>query len=176
MPTRSKIFYKSILNSFPTILLFILVFTGFDLSIFYNLNISFNFVYILIFFWVLKKPEMLGFGLIFLSGIINDVNLNFPIGISSIDYLLLCALASLLRNRTLIPSLLYDWIFFFISILIVNSINYTMLVLIFSSNISYEILMLNTFFTSLVYPIFAKLFNRINISNLKEENAKSARQ
>ena len=175
MQTRSEIFYKSILNSFPIILLFTLVFTGFEFSNFYNLNISFNFVYILIFFWVLKKPEMLGLGLIFLSGIINDVNLNFPIGISSINYLLLCALASFLRNRTLTPNLLYDWIFFFISILIVNSINYTMLVLIFSSNISYEILMLNTFFTSLVYPIFAKIFNQIYIYNLKEENAESAR-
>ena len=176
MSTISKIFYKSILNSFPTILLFILVFTGFDLSIFYNLNISFNFVYILIFFWVLKKPEIFGFGLIFLSGIINDVNLNFPIGISSINYLFLCVLAAFLRNRTLTPNLLYDWLFFFIAVLIVNSANYSMLTLIFGSNISYEILMLNTFFTSLVYPIFAKIFNRINISNLKEENAKSARQ
>ena len=176
MPTRSKIFYKSILNSFPIILLFILVLTGFELSIFDNLNISFNFVYILIFFWVLKKPEMLGFGLIFLSGIINDVNLNFPIGISSINYLILCVLAAFLRNRTLTPNLLYDWLFFFLSVLIVNSANYSMLTLIFSSDISYPTLMLNTVSTSLIYPIFAKIFNRINIYNLKEENAESARQ
>ena len=176
MSTRSKIFYKSILNSFPIILLFVLVFTGFDLSIFYNLNISFNFVHILIFFWVLKKPEILGFGLIFLSGIINDVNLNFPIGISSINYLILCVLAAFLRNRTLTPNLLYDWLFFFLSVLIVNSANYSMLTLIFSSDISYPTLMLNTVSTSLIYPIFAKIFNRINIYNLKEENAESARQ
>ena len=176
MQTRSEIFYKSILNSFPIILLFILVFTGFEFSNFFNLNISFNFVYILIFFWVLKKPEIFGFGLIFLSGIINDVNLNFPIGISSINYLFLCVLAAFLRNRTLTPNLLYDWLFFFISVLIVNSANYNMLTLIFGSDISYETLMLNTFFTSLVYPIFAKIFNQIYIYNLKEENAESARQ
>ena len=54
MPTKSKKFYKSLLYSFPIILLFVLVFTGFDLSVYYDLNISFNFVYILIFFWVLK--------------------------------------------------------------------------------------------------------------------------
>ena len=101
MPDRKKKFYKFILYSFPVFLLFILVFTGFELSIiYYNLNISFNFVYILIFFWVLKNPEIIGFGLIFLSGIINDVILNFPIGLSSISYLILCVMASLLRNRT----------------------------------------------------------------------------
>jgi len=119
MPNKRNKFYKFILNSFPVFLLFILVFTGFELSIIYlNLNISFNFVYILIFFWVLKKPEIIGFGLIFLSGIINDVILNFPIGLSSISYLILCVMASLLRNRTLSPNLLYDWIFFFLSIVI----------------------------------------------------------
>ena len=175
MPTKSKKFYKSLLYSFPIILLFVLVFTGFDLSVYYDLNISFNFVYILIFFWILKKPEMLGFGLIFLSGFINDVNLNFPIGISSINYLFLCALASFLRNRTLTPNLMYDWVFFFLSVLIVNSTNYILLTLIFSSDISYKILMYNSFFTSLVYPIFVKIFNQINIYNLKEENAKSKR-
>ena len=172
MPDNRKKFYKFILNSFPVFLLFILVFTGFELSIiYYNLNISFNFVYILIFFWVLKKPEIIGFGLIFLSGIINDIILNFPIGLSSINYLILCVMASFLRNRTLIPSLLYDWIFFFLSILIVNSINYILQTLIFSSDMSYASLMSNTIWTSLVYPIFAKIFNKINIYNLKEENA-----
>jgi len=110
-------------------------------------------------------------GLIFLSGIINDVILNFPIGLSSISYLILCVMASLLRNRTLIPNLLYDWTFFFLSILIVNSSNYILQTLIFSSDISYESLMSNTICTSLVYPIFAKIFNKINIYNLREENA-----
>ena len=172
MLDKKKKFYKFILNSFPVFLLFILVFTGFELSIIYhNLNISFNFVYILIFFCVLKKPEIIGFGLIFLSGIINDVILNFPIGLSSISYLILSVMASLLRDRTLTPNLIYDWAFFFLSILIVNSSNYILQTLIFSSDMSYESLMSNTIWTSLVYPIFAKIFNKINIYNLKEENA-----
>jgi len=116
----------------------------------------------------LKKPEIIGFGLIFLSGIINDIILNFPIGLSSISYLILCVMASLLRNRTLTPNLLYDWTFFFLSILIVNSSNYILQTLIFSSDMSYESLMSNTICTSLVYPIFAKIFNKINIYNLKQ--------
>ncbi len=57
MPTKSKKFYKSLLYSFPIILLFVLVFTGFDLSVYYDLNISFNFVYILIFFLGFKEAR-----------------------------------------------------------------------------------------------------------------------
>ena len=114
--------YKNFLELFPIILLFILVLTGFDLSIDYIFNISFNFVYILVFFWVLKKPENLGYGLIFIAGIINDVLLNLPIGITSINYMLLCIIASFLRSMTLVPKIWYDWLLFFPTILIVNSV------------------------------------------------------
>ena len=115
-----KKLYHSFIHTFPILFLFFLAFTGFDLSfhLFEN-NYSFNFIYAVIFYWVLKKPERLGYGLIFLTGIINDVVQNFPIGISSINYLLLCAIAAFIRARTLMPSLLYDWVFFFIAILIV---------------------------------------------------------
>jgi len=113
-----KIFHNFI-HAFPLLFLFILVFTGFDLSFFlFENNYSFNLIYILIFYWILKKPDRLGYGLIFLAGIINDVVQNFPIGISSINYLLLCAIAAFIKNRTLVPNLLFDWIFFLIAILL----------------------------------------------------------
>ena len=100
-----KIFRKTIF-SFPLILLFFLVFTGFDFSFFFSeTNFSFNFIYIVIFFWILKKPDSLGYGFIFFAGIINDVVQNFPIGISSINYLILCAIAAFVRARTLLPNL-----------------------------------------------------------------------
>ena len=63
---------------------------------------------------------MLGYGLIFFAGIINDVVQNLPIGVSSINYLLLCVIASFFRTRTLVPNLIYDWILFFIAILIIS--------------------------------------------------------
>ena len=77
--------YKNFIHSFPTLLLFFLALTGYDLSFFLlNFNFSFNFIYIAIFFWILKKPERIGYGLVFFAGIINDVVQNFPIGVSSI--------------------------------------------------------------------------------------------
>ena len=68
-----------------------------------------------------KKSAGLGYILVFIAGIFNDVVLGIPIGISSLLYLLLCGAAAYLRNITLRPNLMKDWIFFLITILILNS-------------------------------------------------------
>ena len=166
-----KVFHIFV-HAFPLFFLFFLAFTGFDFSFFlFENNYSFNLIYILIFYWILKKPDRLGYGLIFLAGIINDVVQNFPIGISSINYLLLCAIAAFIRNRTLMPNLLYDWILFLVAILIISSVNYTILTLVFDYPIKYGTLMFSSFITFLIYPILSKLFYRITLIDLREENA-----
>ena len=173
--TKSNIrkVYHNIIHTFPLILLFVLAFTGFDLSFFlFGNNYYFNFIYAVIFYWVLKKPDRLGYGLIFLAGIINDVVQNFPIGVSSINYLLLCSIAAFLRTRTLMPNLLYDWIFYLIAILIISSVNYITLTLIFEYPIKYGTLMFSAFITFLIYPILSKLFDRIILIDLREDSAK----
>ena len=173
--TKSNVkkIYHNFIHAFPLLFLFFLAFTGFDLSFFlFGNNYSFNFIYAVIFYWILKKPDRLGYGLIFLAGIINDVVQNFPIGISSINCLLLCAIAAFIRVRTLMPSLLYDWILFLVAILIVSSVNYTILTLIFEYPIKYGILMFSSFITFLIYPALSKLFDKITLIDLKEKNAK----
>tara|TARA_Y100000294_G_C8406238_1_gene276898 strand:- start:152 stop:673 length:522 start_codon:yes stop_codon:yes gene_type:complete len=171
MEVTSNKLFRNIVFSFPLILLFFLVFTGFDFSFFYyEVNFSFNFTYLVIFYWVLKKPESLGYGLIFFAGLINDVVQNFPIGISSINYLLLCVIAAFIRKRILLPSLLYDWILFFIAILIVSSINFSVSTMVFDIPISYETLMFSLFITFLVYPIFSKIFDIIYLFSLEQYN------
>ncbi len=168
----TNIFWK-LVYGFPIIALFILVFTGFDMSFFfYNINFSFKFVYIIIFFWVLKRPQFLGYGFIFFAGLIHDVVQNFPIGISSINFLLLCVIAAFIRTKTLLPNLFYDWILFFVAILIISSVNYTILTIIFEMPIKYPTLMLNSFITFLVYPIFSKIFEMINLLSIRREDAK----
>ena len=165
--------YKTFIHSFPILLLFFIAFTGFDLSfLLFNQSFSFNFIYILIFFWILKKPERLGYGLVFCAGIINDVVQNFPIGISSINYMLLCTFALFIRARTLLPNLLYDWGFFIIAILIISSLHYTILTIVFDIPIQYGTLMFSSILTLLVYPLFSKLFNQIYLIDLRQENAK----
>ncbi len=171
--TFSKRLFQNFIHSFPILLLFFLAFTGFDFSFFFlDINFSFNFIYITIFYWILKKPERLGYGLIFLTGIINDVVQNFPIGISPINYLLLCSIASFIRARTLLPNLIYDWLFFLIAILIISSVNFSILTIIFDLQISYGTLMSSSIITFIVYPLFSKLFNQIYLLDLRQENAK----
>ena len=165
--------YKNFIHSFPILLLLFLALTGYDLSFFLlNFNFSFNFIYIAIFFWILKKPERLGYGLVFFAGIINDVVQNFPIGVSSINFLLLCSIALFIRSRTLVPNLLYDWVFFLIAILIISSVHYSILTTVFDMPIRYGTLMSSSLITFLVYPLFSKIFNQIYIIDLRQENAK----
>ena len=137
---------------------------------FYGSNFSFNFVYLIIFFFVLKSPNNLGYGLIFFAGIINDVVQNFPIGISSINYLLLCAIAAFIRSRMVLPNLFYDWILFLIAILIISSVNYTTLTMIFEIPIEYGVLMSNSILTFLIYPVISKIFNENILLIMRSED------
>ena len=108
---KSSIFSK-LLKQAPIILLFISVLNEFDFNYLELKYFSFNFPFILIFYWSLKKEDSLGYGLIFIAGLINDVVVGFPIGVSSLGYLLICGFAAYLRNITLRPSVLKDWLFF----------------------------------------------------------------
>ena len=116
--------YKKFLSLVPVGLLFFSVLNEFDFNYPGIENFSFNFTYILIFYWSLKRIETLGYGFIFIAGMFNDAVLGFPIGISSLTYLIICGFAAYLRNITLRPSLTKDWLYFLFTILVANSINY----------------------------------------------------
>ena len=148
-------FYKFI----PITFLFIAVLNEIDFN---NLGLkyfSFNFSYILIFYYSLKKSESLGYGLIFIAGLFNDVVTGVPIGLSGLLYLLLCGTASYLRNITLRPNLIKDWMFFLMAILIINSISFLILTLIFDYEIIFSNQILNIIFTFFLYFAFSQLFD-----------------
>ena len=155
--SKANILQKLLVNA-PIIVLFISVLNEFDFNYLDLKYFSFDFPFILIFFWSLKKSESLGYGLIFLAGLFNDVVVGLPIGISSFCYLIICGFAGYLRNITLRPSLLKDWLFFLITILVVKSIMYSCLVLFFSINLDYNDVLVNLLFTFLFYVIFANIF------------------
>ena len=142
----------------PILLLFVSVLNEFDFNYLELKYFSFNFPFVLIFYWSLKKTESLGYGLIFIAGLFNDVVVGFPMGISSLTYLLICGFAAYFRNITLNPTLLKDWFFFLLTILVVNSMMYSLLVLFFSFNLNYNDLIVNLIFTFLLYVICANIF------------------
>ena len=150
--------FKRILSHFPIILLFISSLNEFDFNFLGLKYFSFNFNYILIFYFSLRKNKSLGYGLIFIAGLVNDVVIGTPMGISSLIYLLICVFAAYLRNITLRPNLLKDWLFFLFTISVLNSILYILLNLVFTFQQEYNQILLNTFFTFLFYVIFYYLF------------------
>jgi len=156
---RNKNFIRKILSQVPSILLFISVLNNFDFNYLGLKYFSFNFSYILIFYYSLKKSEGLGYIYIFIAGLFNDVVLGTPIGLSSLMYLILCGAAAYLRNITLRPSLVKDCIFFLITILIINSLLFITLNYVFSYELAYVDQIINITFTFLLYSLFSNLFD-----------------
>ena len=155
--TKTSIF-NNLLRYAPILLLFISVLNEFDFNYLELKYFSFNFPFILIFYWSLKQSETLGYGLVFIAGLFNDVVVGFPIGVSSFAYLLICGFSAYLKNITLRPSIIKDWIFFAITILVVNSLMYSVLVLFFLLHLDYNDLLVNLLFTFFLYVIFAYIF------------------
>ena len=154
-------FFKSLMLYFPSLILFVSVLNETDLNYLEIEYFSFNFVYILIFYWTLKNPFYLGYGSIFIAALINDVIVGIPIGISSFCYLLICAVTAYIRNITLSPNFVNDWISFLFTILLVNSVQVVSLDLIFSIEVNYMKYFMNSGFTFVFYPFFLILFNSL---------------
>ena len=155
-------FFKSLLSYVPIIILYFSVFNEFDFNYLKLEYFSFNFIFILIFFWTLRNPDHLGYLSIFLAGIVNDVVIGIPIGISSFCYLLICAITSYIRHITLSPKFINDWLSFIVAVLLINSIQVIILDLIFLYQVDYLSYLINSGFTFLFYPLFFILFNILN--------------
>jgi rod shape-determining protein MreD len=141
----------------PIFLLFTSVLNEIDFNLEFK-YFSFNFAYILIFYYSLKREGSIGYILIFIAGLFNDVVNGLPMGITSLSYLLLCAAAAYLRNITLRPNLIKDWISFLITILILNFVTYAYLILFFNYEINYLDQAINITGTFLLYLLFSYIF------------------
>ena len=155
-------FLKIFFSYLPVIMLFFSVFNEFDFNYLKLDYFAFNFVHILIFFWTLRNPDKLGYVAIFFAGIINDVVVGIPIGISSFCFLILCSVTAYIRNITLSPNFIKDWISLLFTILLINSIQVIILDLIFLIKVDYLNYLINSGFTFLFYPIFFVIFNFLN--------------
>ena len=151
--------YKQIKYKFfellPVLLLFFISLSGnsiVDLK-FFSINVH----YILVYYWVLRKPRYLGYGYIFLSGIISDVVFGFPLGINALSLLIIAAVAAYIRVVTVRVTLVNDWISFIPALLFANFIYFFSL---YFSNYSIDYLYLfkNSIFTFVFYPILWGIF------------------
>ena len=158
--------YKQIKYKFfellPVLLLFFVSLSGnsiVDLK-FFSINVH----YILVYYWVLRKPQTLGYGYIFLSGIISDVIFGFPLGINALSLLIIASVAAYIRVVTVRVTLVNDWISFIPALLFANFIYFFSL---YFSNYSIDYLYLfkNSIFTFVFYPILWGIFSMmLNLS------------
>jgi cell shape-determining protein MreD len=142
----------------PLLLLFFISLNGSSI-----INVKFfsvNIHYILIYYWVLRQPQSLGYGFIFLSGIISDIVLGFPLGVNALSLLFVAGVAAYIRVVTVRMTLLNDWISFIPALLFANFIYFTSLY-ISDYSVDYLYLLKNSIFTFIFYPVLWGLFSLI---------------
>tara|TARA_B100000686_G_scaffold125210_1_gene132698 strand:+ start:3113 stop:3607 length:495 start_codon:yes stop_codon:yes gene_type:complete len=155
--TFNQIKNKS-LEMLPLLVLFIISLNGSSvISIkFFTINIH----YILVYYWVLRQPQSLGYGFIFLSGIISDVVLGYPLGINALSLLFVAGVAAYVRVVTVRITLINDWISFIPALLIANFV-YFISLYVSNFSIDYLYLLKNSVFTFIFYPVLWGIFSVI---------------
>ena len=155
---RSKGSFLKFYSYLPIVILFISVLNEFDFNYLELKYFSFNFPFILIFFFTLKDFKNFDYFLVFIAGLFNDTDVGLPLGISSLSYTLICIATSYFRNITIRPNPIKDWFYFLLIISLINSITYSILTLFFSFDLVLLNYLINTFFTFLFYIIFVSIF------------------
>ena len=152
---------KFFFNSLPVVFLYFFSFYHFQTPEIGKINLFvFNFQMILIYYYVLKFPDDLGFGNIFLAGIINDTVIGTLLGTTSLSYLILSLFTTYIRNATIRPVITAEW-FTFIPALFFSNLVYLLVINNFSNVTFYYVeLLQNTFFTFLFFPIFHYIFSQ----------------
>ena len=142
----------------PLFLLFIISLNGISVIDFKFFSINVHFI--LIYFWVLRLPGTLGYGFIFLSGVITDVIFGLPIGATSLALLIIAAVAAYVRVVTVNISLINDWISFIPALLLAN-FTYFIALYFLDYSIDYLHLFKNSIFTFAFYPILWGIFTML---------------
>ena len=163
---------RKIINLGPLLLLYYLSISEVDTQFENYFEIlSFNIQLIIIYFWSLKRPEVLGNGHVFFTGIINDVVMGIPMGLSSLCYLVISLVATYVKNMTVNTRITTDWFTFFVAIFLSNTILFILLSNFSEIAVNLTEISYNTFFTLIFFPFFWILFTYYNSIITSGKNA-----
>jgi len=151
-------FKETVIRLAPVLLLFYICISEFHTQFFYWKIFSFNLQFIIIYYWVLRDPSILGYGFVCLAGLVNDVVLSLPLGTSAICYLFVSLVAAYVRNATVRSSLFTDWFTFTVAIIIGNFLYYFLMNNFSNISVKYVFLFYESLFTFILYPVFWFLF------------------
>ena len=132
---------------------------------------SLNLQIIIIYFWIIKRPNLMGTGHIFFAGLINDVVMGFPIGISSLSYLVICFVGNYVRNKSVNTTIASDWFTFFMAMFFSNILFFSLLNNFSDLSFTYSKIGYNMFFTLFMFPIFWLLFNIYQLTFIGNRDA-----
>ena len=149
-----------IFKSGPLLLLYYLSISEVDTNLEKVFEIfTFNLPIIIIYFWILKRPSIMSTGHIFVAGLINDVVMGYPLGASSLSYLVVCFFANYVRNKSVNTTIASDWLTFLLALLFANFLFFSLLNNFSDIAISYSKIGYNTFFTLFLFPVLWLLFS-----------------
>ena len=149
-----------ILNAGPLIFLYYLCISEFNVNLEKLFEIfTLNLQIILIYFWVIKKPEIMPNGHVFLAGFFNDIVMGFPLGISSLSYLIIIFVGTYVRNKSVHTTLASDWFTFFMAMIFSNILFFSLLNNFSDLSFSYSKIGYSMFFTLFMFPVLWLLFN-----------------
>jgi len=168
---RGRIIHK-LFTAGPLFLLYYLSISEVDTNLEKIFEIfSFNLQIIIIFFWIIKRPILMGSGHIFLAGLINDVVMGFPLGISSLSYLVVCFVGNYVKNKSVNTTIASDWVTFLIALIFSNLLFFSLLNNFTDLTISYSRISYNFFFTLFLFPVFWLLFNIYQMNFIGSQDA-----
>ena len=164
MASSFKFLVRKLLNLFPLLLLFYFCLSEFDTDFRFFKVLGFNFQFMLIYYWILRKPELLSYGFIFFAGLVNDVIIGLPLGLSSVTYLVVSGFAAYVRNVSVTQNLVANWLSFGPTIVITNLIYVIIIIFITEIELDYIHLLYNSIFTFLFFPVAWFIFEIYRIA------------
>ena len=158
MAINVKTFKEAFLRLLPLILLIYICISEFHTQFYYWRIFSFNLQFIIIYYWVLRDPSILGYGFIFLCGLINDVVLSLNLGTSALSYLFVSLVAAYIRAATVRSTLISDWFTFIIAIIGGNFITFILIKKFLGADVSYTDFFYNSLLLLLFFLVFLFFF------------------
>ena len=158
MAINVRVFKEGLLRLAPLVLLIYVCISEFHTQFYFWKIFSFNLQFIIIYYWVLRDPSILGYGFVFLCGFINDIVLNLNLGTSALSYLFVALVAAYVRNATVRSTLFTDWFTFVVAILLGNIISYFLIQKFTEMNTEYSTVFYDSMFTFILYPFFWGIF------------------
>ncbi len=110
-------------------------------------------------------------GHVFIAGLINDVVMGYPLGISSLSYLVIVFFGTYVRNKSVNTTIASDWFTFFVAMIFSNILFFSLLNNFSEITFTFSKISYNMFFTLFMFPVFWFLFNLYHLSFMGARNA-----